>query len=303
MKEKIFCENIENQNYETIFVNTTKQKETVYSYLKHIGLSENYVKNLRKKLGYIVKNNYIATTNEFVTNGDTLKIFNNPNTSSGIMNCIIPLDIVYEDEFMLIVNKPQGLATMPTKSHYFNNLAGAIVNYMNKKDKNFVCRILTRLDKDTAGIVLVAKNAIACHKLETTNLHKTYYALAYGNMTEPLIIDTNIKTNKDANGINVRKRFVTTDGGKECKTMVQPIKNYIGYFLAKINLISGRTHQIRVHLASISHPILGDSLYNDFNSLDKMMLIAKEISFISPFNNKELCFTVDYPQYFKPFIN
>ena len=149
-------ENLEFTNYKI-----TKEYENVYYFLKENGFSENFITNLRKKEGYILINNNIANTKSKLKSKDVLSICNSPNQKTTIMHCIIPLDIVYEDKYYLLVNKPSNLSTMPNRSHYTNNLAGAICNYMEKENKNFVLRIINRLDKDTSGLILIAKNAIA----------------------------------------------------------------------------------------------------------------------------------------------
>ena len=159
--------------FKDIKVEKSQRRQTVYLYLKSLGYSENYLKNLRKEYGYIKKNGNICFMNEYISDGDIISVYTNPNPRTCIISCIIPLDIVYEDEYILVVNKPSGLATMPTKSHFTYNLSGGIMAYMQQKDSGFVLRIVNRLDKDTAGLVLVAKNSlIANYFNENTVMRK-----------------------------------------------------------------------------------------------------------------------------------
>lgn len=289
--------------YNEIVVNDCKN-ETIYSYLKRNSFSENYVKNLRKKEGYILKNNKIAFANEKVLNGDVLLLCKNPNTKSSIMQCIIPLDIVYEDENYLIVNKPSNLATAPSRSHYSNNLAGAVLSYMEKKDSNFVVRIINRLDKDTAGLVMIAKHSLASNYFNNSSLlKKTYYAICSGEIKEQLIINKNIATTKNEYGYNNLKREILPEG-KPAITNVTPISFDGENTLCKVQITHGRTHQIRVHLASENHSLIGDELYGEkIEKISHTALLLKELEFTCPFTNKEIKLSVDFPNDFKNVFN
>ena len=150
-----------------------KEYENIYFFLKEKGFSENYIKNLRKTWGNFIVNETIVNIRQGLNAGDKLKVCSSPNPKTDIQTCIIPLDIVYEDEYYLLINKPSGISTMPNRSHYNNNISGAIAYYMQDKDSNFVVRILNRLDKDTAGIIIVAKDSIA--QKEIKNITKKYY--------------------------------------------------------------------------------------------------------------------------------
>lgn len=288
--------------------------KSIYIFLKQHGFSENYIKNLRKVEGFLRVNNETVFINHALKTGDKLEINANPNTKSSIMRCIIPLDIVFEDEFYLIVNKPSGLATMPTRSHYTKNLAGAICNYMDKKDPNFVLRIINRLDKDTAGLIIVAKDSVAQKELKT--IEKFYHALCVGKIERAITIDKPIATLINQYGYNENKRVISNDG-QEATTFVNPIKYYKekNMTLISCNLIHGRTHQIRVHLSSINHPLIGDKLYGNetyfISGLQKQYstflnhtaLVCKSISFTHPFTNNLIKLEIDYPEDIKNLIN
>ena len=279
-----------------------KDYPSVYIYLKQHLFSENYIKNLRKTWGNIILNDTIVNINAKLKESDSLKINSNPNSKTEIKHCILPLDIVYEDQYYLLINKPSGLSCMPNKSHYTNNLSGAIAHYMAQKDDNFVVRILNRLDKDTAGIVIVAKDSISQKEIKDVN--KTYHAICCGQLTTPTVINSPIKTISE-NGINQHKRIIAEDG-QEATTFVKPIKHnpITNLSLVALNLIHGRTHQIRVHLSSINHPLLGDDIYGEKSDLmSHTALICKKITFYHPFANKTLSFEVDYPDDFKDIID
>ncbi len=270
-----------------------KNYETIYYFLKDEGFSENYITQLRKTWGNFIVNDKIVNIRKRLIYGDVLKINSNPIAKTKIKTCILPLDIVYEDEYYLLVNKPSGISCMPNKSHYDFNLAGGICEYMSKKDENFVLRIINRLDKDVCGIIVIAKDKVSQSKLKILN--KTYYAVCEGKIDEEKTIDCPIKT-LTADGINQIKRVISIDG-QPAKTFVKPVCYNDKMSLVRINIEQGRTHQIRLHLASINHPLVGDILYGKRTDIiSHTALICKELSFFHPFINKELRFDIEFPQ-------
>lgn len=285
------------------FYKIDKDYTNVYFFLKEHGFSENYITNLRKEMGNIKVNNEEVTIRHQLKFGDILSLNSNPNHKTSIMQCIIPLDIVYEDDYYLLINKPSGLPCMPSKSHYSCNLAGAICYYMEQKDVNFTLRIINRLDKDTAGIIIIAKDSIS--QKEIKDINKTYYAICEGEIDKDIIINKKIKTIKNGT-YNINKREIADDG-KDAITYVYPIKKLIIkdklYTFVKINIEHGRTHQIRVHLSSIGHALLGDSLYGQYSPfIEHSTLVCKDISFFHPFLNKTLSFTISLPKDFNDLL-
>lgn len=281
-------------NYQTY---TIKQNyKSIYYFLKEEGFSENYISNLRKTFKNFKVNGEFVDIRKELKFDDVLEINNNPNSKTSIMHCILPLDIVYEDKYYLLVNKPSGLSCMPTRSHYSSNLAGAICYHMKDKDENFVLRMVNRLDKDTAGIIIVAKDSISLNKLK--EIEKEYVAVCEGKIDKEIVINDRIKT-ITINGINQLKRVISIDG-LEATTKVTPLISTNDFSLIKLNLVHGRTHQIRVHLSSINHPLVGDELYGHRSDyISHAALICKNIYFYHPYLNKKLSFTIDYPDDFK----
>lgn len=276
-----------------------QEYKSIYHFLKSEDFSENFIANLRKDWGNLVVNNEIVNIRKPLKIADILKINSNPNNKTSIMHCIIPLDIVYEDEYYLVINKPSGISCMPSRSYYSHNLAGAICKYMSAKDENFVLRMINRLDKDTAGIIVVAKDSIAQNRIK--NIEKKYYAVCHGEIKEEKTIDYPIKTISNA-GINERKRIISTDG-KEATTFISPIRHNGTHSLIKLALLHGRTHQIRLHLSSISHPLVGDELYGvESDLISHTALICKEISFLHPYLNKKINLEIDFPDDFKTLL-
>ncbi len=283
--------------FNKIVIKDVVNGDTIYSYLKRYNFSENYIRHLRKKEGYIKLNNNISFTNAKIKDGDILELFKNPNTKSSIMQNIIPLDIVYEDDDIIIVNKPSGMPTIPSRLHLNFNLAGAITSYMQGKDPNFVVRIVNRLDKETAGLVIVAKHSLASNLLNNTEIFKTYYAICVGEVPK-ITIDSPIKTITDSNGINQQRRVIDPSG-KTAITHVFPVLYDGENTLCRITIEHGRTHQIRVHLSSINHPLLGDSLYGEPSSvISHTALCCSELKFVNPITNCKISVKTPLPKDF-----
>ena len=293
------------KNFETYTIENCSnlKKPTIYFFLKNNGFSEHYIKHLRNTPNAILLNDSPSTINAQIKVGDKVSISNNPYSASNIQPCEGNLDILFEDEDFLIVNKPHTLSCMPTHSHYSNNLGGQIVNYMQTKQPDFVLRIVNRLDKDTAGIVVVAKNVIARNNISSIN--KVYHALCKNTFDSllPFTINKPIHT-VNTNGINQMKRIISNEG-KQSITNVLPLANFDNYSLIQATLETGRTHQIRVHLSSINHPLIGDAIYNsDFEGQStNSYLILKKITFVHFRTHKTISLEVPYPSIWNDKIN
>ena len=181
------------------------------------------------------------------------------------------------------------------------NDAGVYI--MKDKDENFVVRIINRLDKDTAGLVLIAKNSLVCNYLNNNQnlIAKKYFAICDGIIKNDMVISKAIETTINQYGFNNNKRSTNNDGiGKYAKTYVHIEKHFKNFTLVSLKLENGRTHQIRVHLSSEGYPLLGDQLYGKSSELiSHTALICKEISFIHPTTKKLLNFNIEFPDDFK----
>ncbi len=280
-------------SFEKLVVDSVKnlKKPTIYFFLKNAGFSEHFVKNLRNTPSAIRLNGQETTINKQISVADIIEISKSPNKPTLAQECDGDLDILYEDEDYLVVNKPHNLACIPTRSHFANNLGGMILKYMHKTDPNFVLRIINRLDKETAGLVVVAKNVPAYNNI--SKVEKTYYALCNGKIDKDFTIDKPIKTETE-NGINKLKRIVSSDG-KRATTHVYLCKNYADYSLVKLVLETGRTHQIRVHLSSENHALLGDTIYSS-STASHAFLLLKDVSFVHPKTRQKISLSCDFPK-------
>jgi len=221
----------------------------------------------------------------------------------------IPLDILYEDKDLIVVNKVQGMVVHPAPGNYNGTLVNALVFHCKDLSSiNGVIRpgIVHRIDKDTSGVLVIAKNDEAHNKLSEQlkdhSMKREYYALVEGRLkNEKGTIDKPLARNK-----RDRLKIGIVEGGKNAITHYEVIERYNGYTLIKCILETGRTHQIRVHMASIGFPLVGDPLYGFKKQRFKLkgqMLHAKTLGFIHPTKNEYVEITTELPEYFKVIID
>lgn len=219
--------------------------------------------------------------------------------NSNIVPTKMNLNILYEDDSLLIIDKPPHMPVHPSLNHYENSLSNGVKYYFNSINLHRLIRPINRLDKDTSGIVMFAKNEYIQSKL--TNYTKQYIAIVVGKLEGKEIIDKPIKRKADS----IIERCID-ESGEKAITEYEVLKNFNinGEDLTEVKCIlhTGRTHQIRVHMASINHPILGDTLYGkETNLIDRQALHAFRIKFIHPITKKEIEVISPIP-FFKDYI-
>lgn len=258
----------------------------------HVKLSVRLLRSLKRIDGAIKINGENARTIDILKAGDkvTLTMPEDENVSLPID---YPLDIVYEDEDVLVINKPASLPMHESHNHQGDTLANAVAGYLLKKGKSLSFRAVGRLDKGTSGLVLCALNSHAASRL-SGNFKKTYYAIATGVFTQSGTID------KPVYRPDPIKTYRTVDEkGDRAVTHYTPLKVKDGCTLLKINLETGRTHQIRVHFASLGTPLLGDKMYGEpHEKIDRQALHCGELVFTHPVTGKEISLTCDLPEEF-----
>ena len=226
-----------------------------------------------------------------------------PEESSDFTPENIPLDIVYEDEDLILINKQPGIIVHPTKGHPEHTIANAVMYYMQETGQNFKVRFANRIDMDTTGIIIVAKNANAQNDLSNQMRHnaviKRYIALVEGYIPEDhFTIDLPIGR---PDQVSIRRTVMET-GGKDAVTEVQVLERfeseeYGTHTLVEVVLHTGRTHQIRVHLSHIGHVIAGDELYGGKTDLiGRQALHAYHIEFTHPASGEYMTFETEYPE-------
>lgn len=218
--------------------------------------------------------------------------------SENIVPTKMDLNIVFEDETMLLVNKPAGIPVHPSMSHFENSLSNGVQAYFQKNKLLTKIRPVNRLDKDTSGLVIFAKNEYIqeclIHQMADHTFEKYYWAFLLGNLDEKNkrgIIKAPIARKQDS----IMEREVNPTG-QYAVTHYQLIQNYSDFCLVEFQLETGRTHQIRVHSKHIGHPILGDSLYGTASELiSRQALHAYKISVVHPVTHEKLTFETELP--------
>lgn len=222
----------------------------------------------------------------------------------------IPLDIVYEDEHLLVVNKPKDMVVHPAAGNYSGTLVNAILYHCGDSLSgiNGVMRpgILHRIDKNTSGLLLVAKNDNAhlylAEQIKGHSLTREYEAVVYGNLKN----DNGTVNAPIARHPVKRKQMAIVEGGKEAVTHYTVLERFGDFTHVRLRLETGRTHQIRVHMASLGHPVAGDDVYGPSKVITKLggqCLHARKIGFIHPKTHEYMEFSSELPQYFTKFLN
>ena len=245
--------------------------------------------------GTILRNGLPIGPNDLLAAGDTILCSWEEDTP--IFPADVPLDIIYEDEDLLVVNKPAGMLIHPTGRFTRETLVSAVAGYYRKKGIKAGIHPVYRLDRDTTGLVLIAKSAHAQHQLSQSHdcIQRDYLALAEGTWPQT----TGTLTFPLARDPKAECRFRVDENGRPAITEYTVLKQYRDFALVKFHLLTGRTHQIRVHCASIGHPLLGDALYRGPTGLlSRQALHAWKISFHHPRTGTELSLTVLPPQPF-----
>ena len=223
----------------------------------------------------------------------------------------IPLDIVYEDGDLLVVNKPKGMVVNPAAGNYDGTLVNALLYHCggSLSGINGVMRpgIVHRIDKDTSGLLIVAKNDFAhaslAEQIKEHSFTREYEAVVFGNLKDDSgTVDAPIGRNPN----DRKKMCVTQKNSKNAVTHYTVLRRYRGYTHIKCRLETGRTHQIRVHMAYLGHPVAGDKVYgvkNEKLSIEGQCLHAKKIGFIHPRSGEYIEFDSSLPEYFSGFLN
>ena len=287
-------------------INSKNNYENLRQILKEeFKLSNRLILKLKNFNQIYLNNSSIHNLNQNFQIGDRILV--NLDFSESCDNIVpikMDLDILFEDESLLIVNKPPFVPVHPSLNHFEDSLSNGIKYYFETIGLKRKIRPINRLDKNTSGIVLFAKNQYIqeclIHQMANGAFNKEYLAIINGNLnfTEK-IIDAPIARKEKS----IIERCVSQNGDNAI-TIVNLIKNFNNFALVNCILKTGRTHQIRVHLSYIDHPILGDDLYGEKSDLiNRQALHAQKINFVHPITNKKIEIICDLPEDMKKIIS
>lgn len=280
-------------------------------------LTEKYSEISRSKIKKKIEENYVFVNNKNVKPSYNLEYEDNINISEDffknkeikIIHENIPLDIIYEDEYLIIVNKKAGMVVHPAREGMDGTLVNALLyRYSEKNLSNIGGRlrpgIVHRLDKETSGLIICAKDndthRILARALKNHEILREYVFISHGNFEKEEFVVKNFISRNSKN----RLKMEVSEEGKYSETFFKKIRDLDGYTFGMARLKTGRTHQIRLHLSSINHPIVGDKIYSDRQDSEKNLLLhSKKIGFIHPKLDKYFEFTIEEPKYFKNFID
>ncbi len=270
-----------------------------------LGKSRSFIQGLIAD-GHVTVNGSVKKANYKIRSGDRVGVVLPPPKELEVVGENIPLEIIYEDEDLLIVNKPQGMVVHPAPGAWTGTLVNGLVYHCkNLSGINGVLRpgIVHRIDKDTSGLLAVAKNDLAhkglAEQLKAHSVIRQYKAIVHGVLSEPSGT-VNAPIGRDPG--NRKKMTVIFRNSKEAVTHYEVLERFGGYSYIKAGLETGRTHQIRVHMAYLNHPILGDPLYGPRKcpfGLERQMLHAAFLGFHHPRRGEFMEFEAPLPQSFR----
>ncbi len=266
---------------------------------KELKISSSLIKRLKRLPDGIMLNGVRATVVEKVSEGDILSVNIKGRETGNIVPANIPIDIIWEDADILVLNKPGNISVHPSGNHKTDTLANGIIYHTGSRE---AVHIITRLDRETSGVVLVAKNpqaaAILTDDMKSGKIKKEYIAIVNG-VPEVLTgeIDAPIKKKDEKSSLRC-----VADDGKRAITLYSVAEKTDKFALVNLYPFTGRTHQLRVHLSYIGHPIYGDGMYGAPQIGERVRLHCYRIAFTHPIKGEKVTFTADIPEDFKGII-
>ena len=234
-----------------------------------------------------------------LSTGDNLQVrICETQNSEKIPPTKLPLDIIYEDEDLLVLNKPAGMPIHPSLNNYTNSMANALAYYFQSQGKPFIFRCCNRLDRDTSGLTIVSKHLVSGSILSDMTkyreVHREYLAIARGSVTPS---EGTIQAPLGRKEGTIIERTVDWEHGEDAVTHYKVVKEANGHSLVSLRLETGRTHQIRIHMKYLGYPLIGDYLYNpDMEYMTRQALHSHHMEFTHPITGEHMSFTVPLPE-------
>lgn len=271
----------------------------IEQFLRRQGYSRQNLTELKKMHKSILVNGTWLHLNELLKEGDELIVHIQENEcSEKIPPTEIPLDIVFEDDDLIVLNKPAGMPIHPSMKNYRYSLANALAWYYKQQDKPFIFRCTNRLDRDTSGLTVVAKHLVSSNILSSMavrhEIKREYLAIVRGSLFPESGTISAPLSRKDS---SIIERVVDFEHGERAVTHYKKIDEKNGHSLVSLVLETGRTHQIRIHLKYIGFPLIGDYLYNpDMEYIQRQALHSCRLTFPHPITGELLSFTAPLPE-------
>ncbi len=274
--------------------------KTIEQFLKLQEYPHQAIVQLKKTHEGIKRNGVWAYVNEKLETNDILSLhLIEDEADTSIQALYVPLDIIYEDEDLLVIQKPANMPIHPSMNHHEGTMANGLLYYFTQKGESFTFRCINRLDRDTSGLTIVAKHLLSAgilsRQVSKREIKRTYRAICQGKVLEYGTIDAPIARAHDS----TIERCVNYETGEHAVTHYKRISydKEKDLSLVELHLETGRTHQIRVHMKYIGHPIIGDFLYHpDFTYCNRQALHSYSLSFIHPLTKKEMHFASPLPE-------
>lgn len=270
----------------------------IEQFLRRRGYSGQNLAEIKRMPKSILVNGVHYYMRQTLTAGDILQvIICETKNSEKIPPVEIPLDIIYEDEDIIVINKPAGMPIHPSMNNYYNSLANALAWYYQNQGKPFIFRCCNRLDRDTSGLTVVSKHLVSGSILSTMTknreVHREYLAVVKGSVTPPAGTICAPLARKEG---TIIERTVDFEHGEEAITHYRLVKEANGHSLVSLKLETGRTHQIRIHMKYLGFPLIGDYLYNpDMEHMNRQALHSHHMEFAHPVTGEWMSFTAPLP--------
>lgn len=277
----------------------------IEQFLRRRGFSGQNLTDLRKIPGSVCVNQTPCILKTVLQPKDILTVtITTTSSSPNILPVPIPFDLVYEDEDLLVVNKPAGMPVHPSAKNHDNTLANALAWYYQEQGLSFVFHCTNRLDRDTSGLVLVARHSYSATRIaqmtKDREIHREYRAIVRGI---PVPSEGTIDAPLGRKSGSIIERTVDFEQGEPAITHYQVVESKNGHSLLALQLETGRTHQIRIHLKHLGYPLVGDYLYNpDMEFINRQALHAYHLRFSHPVTGEKMEFTAPLPEDMKAIL-